>query len=461
MILNIVCTGKPGDGLLRYSYEHCCYLNSVGIESQCVIIPNPKHPKEDYIKAIKDQYKTYENIVFDYYTPSTDELTLVLGRSMITLPYLDKHKYTKEQLLTLHLLFNNNVIALYSENHPEEYPLALRYFKTKKVWNLCDHEVYQNGVGKQYEKIINFDVYKPVKDDIQYKHLFLGTNEIYYKEIEKVIKKYPDNGIITYNEKWINRNSNNLFAPISNILGKFETYVYTKPNFDPAPRLFVEFRWLGKKVEYLRDKNIKDGGMVYWNRPVPTKQIYSDNINILIDLIKKIRVLIEKYGNVNIVRRKRKSMLGVIEEVQRKYLPAMKKGWDDNILPQTSNLYYKRGWDKNPKFPKGQQEIELSKLWIDKSIQAEINVDTVDRIIKNFDPSKCLPIECIKSKHKSSRTSIDVPEDKYYVIDGRHRVIVFGILGITKIQTIVQDEKLIEDYYRENNPILVDAETRI
>ena len=201
--------------------------------------------------------------------------------------------------------------------------------------------------------------------------------------------------------------------------------------------------------------------MVYWNRPVPTKQIYSDNINILIDLIKKIRVLIEKYGNVNIVRRKRKSMLGVIEEVKRKYLPAMKKGWDDNILPQTSNLYYKRGWDKNPKFPKGQQEIELSKLWIDKSIQAEINVDTVDRIIKNFDPSKCLPIECIKSKHKSSRTSIDVPEDKYYVIDGRHRVIVFGILGITKIQTIVQDEKLIEDYYRENNPILVDAETRI
>ena len=84
MIVNIVCTGKPGDGLLRYSYEHCCYLNSVGIESQVVIIPNPKHTKEDYIKAIKDQYKTYENVVFDHYTPTTDEITLVLGRSMIT-----------------------------------------------------------------------------------------------------------------------------------------------------------------------------------------------------------------------------------------------------------------------------------------------------------------------------------------------------------------------------------------
>ena len=186
--------------------------------------------------------------------------------------------------------------------------------------------------------------------------------------------------------------------------------------------------------------------MVYWNRPVPTKQIYSDNINILIDLIKKIKVLIEKYGNVNIVRRKRKSMLGVIEEVQRKYLPAIKKGWDNNILPETSNLYYKRGWDKHLKLPKGKQEIELSKLWIDKSIQAEINIGVVDRIIKNFDPSKCLPITCIKSLN----------EDKYYVIDGQHRVIVFGILGITKIQVNIQSEKSVKHYYKDDSWVLVD-----
>ena len=82
---------------------------------------------------------------------------------------------------------------------------------------------------------------------------------------------------------------NNLFVPISNILGKFETYVYTKPNFDPAPRLFVEFKWLGKNVDYVRDKNIKDGGIVYWNRPVPTKDIYKTNINILIELIEEIK----------------------------------------------------------------------------------------------------------------------------------------------------------------------------
>ena len=286
--MNIVCTGKPGDGLLRYSYEHCCYLNKLGIKSCVIIIPHPDFTKEDYTKSLKDQYKTYENVVFDDYTPASSEITFVLGRSMITLPYLDRHKYTQNQLLTLRLLFKNNIVAVYSENHPIDYPLALEYFKPKRVYDLCDHDVYPNGVGIQYEKIINFDEYKPIVNDIQYKHLFLGTNEIYYKEIEKHIDKYPDHGIVTYNKKWINPKLNNLFAPIKNILGKFETYVYTKPNFDPAPRLIVEFKWLGKNVEYVRDKNIQDGGMVYWNRPKPTKEIYLKNINILVELIKKL-----------------------------------------------------------------------------------------------------------------------------------------------------------------------------
>jgi len=286
--VNIVCTSKPGDGLLRYSYEHCCYLNSIDIKSQLIIISNPKHTKEEYIKSIEDQYTTCNNILLDNYIPTANEITLVLGRSMITLAYKDKDNYTKDQLLSLHLLFKNKVIAVYSENHPKEYPLALEYFKTKKVFDLCDYDVYPNGKGIQYEKIINFDLYKPIKNEIQYKHLFLGTNEIYYKEIEKHIDKYSDHGIVTYNEKWINPKLNNLFAPIENILGKFETYVYTKPNFDPAPRLFVEFKWLGKNVEYVRNKNIKDGGMIYWNRPIPTKQIYKDNINILVDLIRTI-----------------------------------------------------------------------------------------------------------------------------------------------------------------------------
>jgi hypothetical protein len=287
--MNIICTAKPGDGLLRYSYEHCCYLNSIGIKCQLIIVPNHKFTKQSYIKAINDQYISYNNIIFNDYTPSTNETSLIMGRSMLTLAYKDRKYYTKDQLLTLHLLFSNKLIAVYNENHPKEYPLALRYFKPKKVYNLCDYEVYPKGQGRQYEKIINFSIYKLPKTDIQFKHLFLGTNEIYYEEIEKHIDKYPSHGIITYNERWINPKLNNIFVPVPNLLGIFETYVYTKPNFDPAPRIFQECRWLGKDVDYVRDKNIKDGGMVYWNRPVPTEQIYSDNINILVEVIKSIK----------------------------------------------------------------------------------------------------------------------------------------------------------------------------
>ena len=40
-----------------------------------------------------------------------------------------------------------------------------------------DYDVYVNGVGEQFEKIINFSIYKTIKEDIQFKYLFLGTNE--------------------------------------------------------------------------------------------------------------------------------------------------------------------------------------------------------------------------------------------------------------------------------------------
>ena len=266
--VNIVCTSKPGDGLLHYSYEHCCFLNDLGVKAKLIIIRDHRFSEQSYINALNECYVKYENVVFDFYTPTSNDITLIMGRSQITLAYLNKHTYNNDQLLTLHLLFSGNLISVYSENHIREYPIALQYFKPKKVYDLCDHDVYVNGVGEQFEKIINFSIYKPIKEDIQFKYLFLGTNEIYYKEVEKHIHNYPDHGIITYNDKFINPKLNNLIVPITNILGKFETYVYTKPNFDPAPRLFMEFRWLKKEVIYLRDKYKQDGGTVYWNRPV-------------------------------------------------------------------------------------------------------------------------------------------------------------------------------------------------
>jgi hypothetical protein len=283
--VNIVCTTKPGDGLLHYSYEHCCFLNDLGIKAKLIIIRDHRFSEQSYINALNECYVKYENVIFDFYTPTSNDITLIMGRSQLTLAYLNKHTYNNDQLLTLHLLFSGNLISVYSENHVKEYPIALQYFKPKKVYDLCDHDVYVNGMGEQFEKIINFSIYKPVKEDIQFKYLFLGTNEIYYREVEKHIHNYPDHGIITYNDKFINPKLNNLMVPITNVLGKFETYVYTKPNFDPAPRLFMEFRWLKKEVIYLRDKYKKDGGSVYWNRPAICLTKQQNKIDNLIKCI--------------------------------------------------------------------------------------------------------------------------------------------------------------------------------
>ncbi len=291
-MINLVCTSKPGDGLLCYSYEHCCYLNSIGIKSRLVIITHHNFTIQQYIDMIKEKYKTYENVVYNDYTPSSKDISLIMGRSMLTLAYLNKSNYNNDQLLSLRHLFGDKLISFYSENHVKEYPKAIDYFNPKKVYNICDYDVYPNGVGIHYEKMINFDVYKPITNDIQFDYLFLGTNNVYYKEIDKQMKDCPNcfksHGILTYNEKYINKEYNNIFAPVKNLLGLFKSYVYTKTYFDPAPRLMQECRWLGKEVIYLRDKNIKDGGPVYMNRPVPTKALYENNINILVKLIKSI-----------------------------------------------------------------------------------------------------------------------------------------------------------------------------
>jgi hypothetical protein len=253
-----------------------------------VIVTNTKFTEQDYIDSINEQYILNDYLVFnDDYLPDSNETNLIMGRSMLTLAYKDRNNYTPDQLLTLRMLFSNKLISVYNENHPKEYPKALEYFKPKKVYDLCDYEVYPNGVGEDFKKVIGFDIYGLPTPDIQFKYLFLGTNEIYYKEIEKVIDQYPDHGIITYDDDYINPKLNNIMVPVTNLLGIFETYVYTKNYFDPAPRLIKECQWLCKDVEYLRDKNIKDGGMVYWNRETfdIADERNQDNMNVLISTI--------------------------------------------------------------------------------------------------------------------------------------------------------------------------------
>jgi len=267
-MINIVVTSKPVDGLLYYSYEYCSYLNSLGINAQVVIVCHRNFKHLDYLTSIANKYIHCKNVILDDFTPNKNDVTLVMGRSMITLAWQSFRDYTEQQKQTLHKVFSGKIISVYSENHPKEYPIAVDFFKPQTVVDLCDTEVYPNGVGKHFEKTINFSIYKPFVNNPKFKYLFLGTNDKYYASVEKVIDQFPDHGILTYDANYINDKNNNIFVPVQNLMSMFQTYVYTKETFDPAPRIFQECKYYGKDVIYLRDKTIIDGGSVYWKRDI-------------------------------------------------------------------------------------------------------------------------------------------------------------------------------------------------
>ena len=273
-MINIVVTSKPVDGLLYYSYEYCDMLNNAGYPARVVIICHRKYKQRDYINSITRKYIHCNRVWFpDTYVSSDDDVTLIMGRSMMTLSWQSFNDYNLVQQLSLQRLFGGKVISVYSENHVEGYPKAVDFYKPKQIVDLCDTDVYPNGVGAHFEKTINFSIYKPHTDNIQFKHLFLGTNPEYYASVERVINDYPDHGILTYDEKYVNIKNNNIFVPVENLMSLFETYVYTKETFDPAPRIFQECKYYGKTVIYRRDKTLQDGGSVYWRRDIKQPNI--------------------------------------------------------------------------------------------------------------------------------------------------------------------------------------------
>jgi len=273
MTVNIVCSSKPCDGLLYYSYEYCAYLNKAGIKAKTIVICHRSFTPADYISSVKEKYVHCENVVFEYEHFDNSDVTLVMGRSMITLSWQDFESYAKKQQDSLKKLFCNKVIAVYSENHPEKYPKAIAFYNPKQLINLCDLEVYPNGIGEHFEKTIYFDIHKEPKIDIQFEYLFLGTNARYYETVQNFITEYPDHGIITYDEDYVDKKNNNIFAPVTNLLGKFNTFVYTKSTFDPAPRIVQECKYFNKNAIYMRDKSLQDGGSVYWQRSIDKPNI--------------------------------------------------------------------------------------------------------------------------------------------------------------------------------------------
>lgn len=256
---HIVVTSKPHDGLLYYSYEYAKYL-----KIPLIIFTYPGYTEQDYLNAIESKYIEVSNIIFNDYM---EGVSIVLGRSMVSIPYINWNKYNADQQFCLKLLYRR-IVVVYSENHPDIYPKAIRFFSSE-TYDLCDHEVYLNGVGDHFEKRINFSLYKPVVPDVQYKYIFNGTNKQYYKRIEDVIPLFSVSySIITYDAPYVNKKMNNLFVPVDNLLGLFDTFVYTKDTFDPAPRIVQECKWLGKDMIFHRGIDIHDGGKVYWERDI-------------------------------------------------------------------------------------------------------------------------------------------------------------------------------------------------
>lgn len=284
MNINIVCTSKPVDGLLYYSYEYCSLLNQLGVAARLVVVCHKKFAPQDYIDAIKHKYIHCENVCFSDGVIDCTDVTLIMGRSMMTLAFLNFDQYSPGQQKFLRAVFSGKVISVYSENHPADYPRAVDFFGPEHLVDLCDTEVYPNGAGEHFEKTINFEIYRPHTNNIQFKYLFLGTNKKYYETVQKVVGNYSDHGILTYNEDYIDVRNNNVFAPVENLMGMFETYVYTKNTFDPAPRIFQECKYFGKEVIYLRDSTIIDGGSVYWKR-----DIKQPDVTPILNSIKKFK----------------------------------------------------------------------------------------------------------------------------------------------------------------------------
>lgn len=269
-MINIIVTSKPVDGLLHYSYEYCCALKAADIPARVHIITRRDYAPEDYMASLENKYKdTIEDVYINDYYPSDDkEVNMVMGHSMVSIPYRDLHEYDEDRYFMLHSLFRKKpIISVHSENDIEGYSLALEHFKIDITYCLCDKEVYPNGHGDHFEKTINFSLYKTPKDDIMFKYLFLGTNKEYYNELSDVVPNYESHGILTMQgEDYLNPDWNNVSAPVQNLMGMFETYVYNKQTFDPAPRIIMECKYFNKEIIYNRSADMIDGGSVYMNR---------------------------------------------------------------------------------------------------------------------------------------------------------------------------------------------------
>ena len=127
------------------------------------------------------------------------------------------------------------------------------------------------------------------------------------------------------------------------------------------------------------------------------------------------------------MQREKRRLLDILPEVQTALANTV-KGWD-GILKGAKNKLQK-DLDKGKNFPQGVQVIDIGKIWIDYSVQSDIKHKHVAKIIERFDPRICMPAAGVKLVNGTD-------DDRIFVYDGQHRLMVCAILGIKEIQVCV------------------------
>ena len=146
-MINIVVTSKPVDGLLHYSYEYCCQLNSNGVPARIVIIPRGKYQHKDYIKSLYEKYIYVENVVNDDYWPEPDDVSMTLGRSMVSIPYKEQTPwYTNSQMYQPYVNVDKKFVAGVYKDH--KLMDTLYPFTSSCVGSERDTEYFTKGCDK-------------------------------------------------------------------------------------------------------------------------------------------------------------------------------------------------------------------------------------------------------------------------------------------------------------------------
>lgn len=271
--INIVFASDYFDGLFFYSYEHFRFLEDNGFDVKFHIFLRPVHTKNDFLNMLLGKYSdvSLDNIHFYDNNSSINTfhgINFMLGESHLYHTYNRCQNASNSMHLKINLkmLMHLPIVIIHNENRPEIYPVAIKYFDPDQVFYLNDYDIYPNGYGQQYMKRINFDIYLPQKDEIEFTHLFNGSNDQYYESALKVIDEYPDSRVLVshiHDDKYRDKQ---ILIPVEKLMNKFEKFVYTKDFFDPAPRIIQECFHYGKEVIYRRNLDIADGGSVYYQR---------------------------------------------------------------------------------------------------------------------------------------------------------------------------------------------------